>query len=317
LNIKGIFQTLKGLTCPIGLDMGENTIKLVQLCSSDNGNGIQVVSGGSRNRPNDIKHGGAHWQHWCLEVVKSLTFNNGLKGREVIAAMPAREVFIDNIKVEQANEDNLQELAFKKVKQKLPFEADDAVVKCIPSEEKNVVVIATERKKIDRYLAVFEKASLNIHSIGIWPLALINTYVKFFARRQADLETVVILIEVEQACTNIVVCRHKNLLFAHSIPIGAAQLEVDEMLNRLILEIEQCKRQYRSLYKKARLERLIFLSGQSLDKEVYTKIAKQMELPAQIGDCLAAVEIQNPSEAGIERRNCKINWSTAFGLSLS
>jgi hypothetical protein len=93
------------------------------------------------------------------------------------------------------------------------------------------------------------------------------------------------------------------LLFAHSIPIGAAQLEVDEMLNRLILEIEQCKRQYRSLYKKARLERLIFLSGQSLDKEVYTKIAKQMELPAQIGDCLAAVEIQNPSEAGIERRN--------------
>jgi Tfp pilus assembly PilM family ATPase len=301
----------------MGVDMGENTIKLVQLSSNGEGNGMQVVSGSSRIRPSDVKHGSARWQHWCVEVVKSLTANNGFKGKEIVAAMPSREVFIDNIKVEQANGENLEELAFKKAKQKLPFEAEDAVVKCISCEEKNVVVIATERKKIDRYLAIFEKAHLSIHSLGIWPLALINTYVKFFARRQSDMEAVVLLIEVEQACTNIVACRHKKLLFAHSIPIGASQLEVEEMFSRFIVELEQCKRQFRSLYKKAHLERLIFLSGQSLEKEAYTKIAKQMELPAQVGDCLAAVEIQNPSESGIERRNCKINWSTAFGLSLS
>ena len=319
INIKDIFHTIKSPKCPIGVDMGENTIKLVQLSCNSNGdgNGIQVVTGGSKSRPDDIKHGSAPWQHWCIEVVKSLISSNGYKGKEIIAAMPAKEVFIDNVKVEHANEENLQELAFKKAKQKLPFETDDALLKCIPAEEKNVVVIATERKKIDRYLAIFEKANLNIHSIGIWPLALINTYVKFFARRKSDSETVALLVEVEQECTNIVVCRHKNLLFAHSIPIGAVQLQVDEMLNRLILELEQCKRQFRSLYKKALLERLIFLSGQSLDKDVYTKIAKQMELPAQVGDCLAAVEMHNPSEAAIERRNCKINWSTAFGLSLS
>jgi Tfp pilus assembly PilM family ATPase len=315
LKIKDIFQSLKNTTCPIGVDMGEDTIRLVQLGSNDNG--MQVISGGSRNRPNDIKHGSAQWQHWCVEVVKSLISNNGFKGRDIIAAMPAREVFIDHVKVGWADEDKLQAIAFEKAKQKLPFEADDAVLKYIPSEEKNIVVIATERKKIDRYLAIFEKANLNLKSIGIWPLALANTYVTFFGRRKSDLQAVVLLVEVEQACTNVVVCRHKNLLFAHSIPIGAIQLEVEEMLNRLIVELEHCKRQFRSMYKKAHVERLIFLSGQSLDKGVYTKIAKQMELPAQVGECLAAVEIQNPSESGIERRNCKINWSTAFGLSLS
>jgi Tfp pilus assembly PilM family ATPase len=297
--------------------MGEDTIKLVQLCSGDNGNGVQVISGSSRSRPNDIKHGSASWQRWCIEVVKSLISDNGYKGKEVIAAMPAREVFIDNIKVEKANAENLQELAFKKVKPRLPFEADDAVLKCIPTEENNVVLIATEQKKIERYLAIFEKAHLDIKSLGVWPLALVNTYIKFFARRQSDLQAVVLLVEVEQSSTNVVICRHKNLLFAHSIPIGAVQLEVDEMLDRLIIEMEQCKRQFNSLYRKAYIQRLIFLSGQSLDKEVYTRIAKQMDLTAQVGDCLAAVEIQNPSESGIERRNCKINWSAAFGLSLS
>ena len=33
--------------------------------------------------------------------------------------------------------------------------------------------------------------------------------------------------------------------------------------------------------------------------------------------CLSAVEIANPSDSGIERRDCDINWSAAFGLSLS
>ena len=316
MNIKDIFMTIKNSSCPMGVDMGEDTIKLVQLCP--NGGSVQVVSGSSRNRPGDIKQGSAEWQHWCVEVVRSLTSENGFKGKEIVAAMPAREVFVETTKVEYAKkEDNIEELAFKKIKQKLPFEADDAVVKFIQTEENNIVVIATERKKIDRYLAIFEQVNMKVRSLGVWPLALINTYVTFFARRQSDLEAVVFLIEIEQSCTNVVVCRHKNLLYAHSIPIGADQLEVEEMMNRLIMELEQCKRQFRLSYRKAHPERLIFLSGQNIEKEAYTKIAKRMELSAQVGDCLAAVEIKDPSQAGIERRNCKINWSTAFGLSLS
>jgi hypothetical protein len=62
-------------------------------------------------------------------------------------------------------------------------------------------------------------------------------------------------------------------------------------------------------------------------------IAKQLDIPAQVGDCLAAVKIIEPSLLGgkpkknnddkesagtpIDRRNCEVNWATAFGLSLS
>ena len=71
------------------------------------------------------------------------------------------------------------------------------------------------------------------------------------------------------------------------------------------------------MYKNTQLERAIFLSGQAVEKEIYTMIAKQLELPAQMGDCLAAVDIKDPLDSGIERRNCEFSWATTFGLSLS
>jgi hypothetical protein len=74
---------------------------------------------------------------------------------------------------------------------------------------------------------------------------------------------------------------------------------------------------------------LIFLSGRNAAKEVCATIAKQLEMPAQMGDCLSAVEVARSCRLGwdngdkkdagsrIERRNSDVNWTVAFGLSLS
>jgi hypothetical protein len=190
--------------------------------------------------------------------------------------------------------------------------------------------MASERTVIDRHLAVYEKAGLSIKSIGVWPLALINCYVKFFGRRKSDLEAIVMLICIEEDCTDVVICRHKNLLFAHSIPIGIKNLIDEQAISRLAMEITSCKRQFNMMYRNAQIERLIFLSGQAVDKDACATIARQLEMPAQIGDCLAAVEIakscrlsrdiENDKESldgQIDRRECPVNWAVTFGLSLS
>ena len=90
-----------------------------------------------------------------------------------------------------------------------------------------------------------------------------------------------------------------------------------ETMTRLVLELNTCRRNFVSMHKKAHINRLIFLSGQIVDKSICETIAKQLEMPAQIADCLAAVEITNPDHVGIDRRSCQENWATAFGLSLS
>jgi len=241
-------------------------------------------------------------------------------------------LFIDHIKMPKTDDSKLEEAVFSRIKQKLPFEPvrENTMMQYIPMENDNVLVMAAERKIIDRHLAIYEKAGLAIKSIGVWPVALANCYTRFFGRRKSDLEAIVILVCIEANCTNVVICRHKNLLFARSISIGLSQLGNKKLLNRFVLELTTCRRHFASMYPKAQIERLIFLPGQTVDKEVCVTIAKQLEIPAQVGDCLAAVEITDPRRLGrdseddkgslgtpIDRRNCQINWAIAFGLSLS
>ena len=295
--------------------MGEDTLEMVQL--GHNGKGLYVVAGGSRNRPRDLKAGSSDWQRWCIGEIKNMTGEKRFRGKQIIAAASAKEVFIEHIKMKPTDMDNLDKAAFEKVKDKLPFEANQAVIKTIPAEDDNVLVIATHREKINRYLAIYEKTNLQIKSIGVWPIALTNTYVNFFGRRKSDVASIVMLLDIESNYTNLVICRHKNLLFARTIPIGANGLKFKEKLSRLVLELNGCKRQFNRLYKDTLIDRLIFLLRGELGKQACTSIAKQLKIPAQIGDCLAAVEISDPSGSGIDRRESSINWSTSFGLSLS
>ena len=297
--------------------MGDDVLKLVQL--EDNGKGISLIASGSEDRPADVKPGSGNWQRWAIEAIERMTANGKFRGKDIIAAMPASEVIIEHLRMPKIKDkdDKPEDAILSKIKQKLPIEPDNIMIKYIPTEEDNVLVIATEREKIDRHLAIYEKAGLEIKSICAWPTALTNSYTSFFGRRKTDIEAIVMLLDVGANCTNVVICRHKNLLFAHSIPIGVRQIGSEETTARLVLELTACKRYFTSMHKKAQIERLIFLSGQGVDKNIYTTIAKQLEMPAQLGDCLAAVEIANPYQSGIDRRGCQFSWATAFGLSLS
>lgn len=318
---------LKNRTYPIGADISDDIIKVVQL--TDNGHGISLLAGGNQARPLDVRPRSGNWQRWAIEAIRGLTANGKFHGKEVVAVMPANGVFIDHMrmpKIKGASQDakqtaaeydqKLRDAIFSRIKQKLPFDPNDAMMKYIPAEENNVVVIASERKEIDRHLAIYEKASLTIKSIGVWPAALINIYTAFFGRRKTDLEAIVMLLEIDANCTNVVICRYENLLFARSIPIGTTQLEGDDAINRLVLELTACKRQFSSMQRNPQIERIIFLTSQAAITNTCAAIAKQMEMPAQMGNCLAAVQTNNSGIPEIERRDCKVNWATAFGLSL-
>ena len=91
----------------------------------------------------------------------------------------------------------------------------------------------------------------------------------------------------------------------------------EEEMTRLVLELTACKRHFGSTHKNGQIERLIFLSGEATEKEVCAKIAKQLEMPAQMGDCMAAVDGSGAAVAVIDRKRIDVNWATAFGLSLS
>ena len=235
------------------------------------------------------------------------------------------------MKMPKAENGKMADAIRLKLKPKLPVNSDDAIIKYISAEDDNVVVIVAEREKVERHLAIYENADLCIKSIETWPTALVNCYTNFFGRRKSDINSVAMMLDIEAGRTNVVICRHKNLLFAHSILIGAEQLQcvvesaggnLDDasngMITKLVLELDACRRHFGSMYTNAQIEHMVFLSGNVVAKDICATIAQQLEMRAQIGDCLLAVEIDDWSNGGgIDRRSEQFCWATAFGLSLS
>ncbi|OHB66432.1 MAG: hypothetical protein A2Y76_14150 [Planctomycetes bacterium RBG_13_60_9] len=314
----------------IGVDLGNDCVKLAQLA-----NGTEetfLIAGQCVSRPADVTAGTARWQRWAIDVMREATADGHFKSKEVVAALPANEVFIDHLRWPKKFDGKIEDAIFAKIKQKLPFEPleKNTLIKYIAAEQDNLIVLATERAVIDRHLAIYERAGLSIKSIGVWPMALANCYAQFFGRRKTDLDAVVLLLDIQQDCTNMVICRHKNPLYARSIPVGSKQLKGDpqtpsvafggpneQAVGRLVIELTACRREFLTLYKNVQIERLIFLSGLAVEADIYRTIAKQLEIQAQMGDCMAAIAIQDPDRFGLERRNGTVSWALAFGLSLS
>ena len=68
------------------------------------------------------------------------------------------------------------------------------------------------------------------------------------------------------------------------------------------------------------IQRLVFLAAKDVDKRICYKLAEmaqRMQIPAQIGDVLTAVDIRPGRRDGTGKCDGHIDWSVAFGLSLS
>jgi Tfp pilus assembly PilM family ATPase len=144
--------------------------------------------------------------------------------------------------------------------------------------------------------------------------------VEFFSRRREEQDKVAMLLDVATTSTNIVICRNRDLLLARVVGLGCDNLQQDEMIERLISEIDACSRYFEFHCGGMHIERLVFLAGKHADKRICSKLAEmaqRMQIPAQIGDVLTAVDMRPGCEARVGRCDSQLDWSMSFGLSLS
>lgn len=310
---------------PIGVDLGSNHVRLAQL--GTNKQGVFLQAAGIAQRPQEIELNTPAWQHWAIDAIKQIARKEPFKGKSIITALPPDDLFIDPIKVPRATLDRLDEVVAPKVSKRLPFPAEDALMQHVVVEFKDdsgsdvdVLAIAAGRETVNRHLAIYEKAGLDVVGINVWPLAMISSFTHFFCRRQNEQDKVAILLSVGSNHSSIVIARSSELLFARVVGIGYQQFDQGQMVQRLFSEIDACVRYFETGSGHLPIERLLFFAGSGVSRVLCDKVAElaqRLQVPAQIGDVLCAVEINQGPDCLVDRRNSKVDWATTFGLSLS
>jgi Tfp pilus assembly PilM family ATPase len=302
-------------TYPIGVYMGDDALTMVQMV--DDKNAIRLLASDSIEYPEAIKLGSASWQIWAIEVIVKSVTHGRFQGKKAIAAMPAREVFIDIIKMPRVPECELQNAIYDYLKPKLGLAPDNILMEYFKTDSENILVMAADKTKLYRHLAIYEKAHLKVASISVWPLAVLKAYSRLWVTHKGENDNPVMLLDIGKSYTNIVLCNSTKLYFAHSAPVGAKNLETDRMVDLLNSEMDMCRAKFRSLYKSPPVDHIIFISGHAVDKDFYTRIAKRARMSAQIGDCIDTVKATRPDPAGLTNHAPYATWMTAMGLSLS
>ena len=311
-------------TCPIGVDLGSGYIRLAQL--GRNKQGLFLQSAGIAQRPTEVEVNTPVWQQWAINSVKEIVRKESFKGKNVVTALSPDDLFIEPVKVPRSALSRLDNIIPQKIQKRLPFPAENALYQHIVvefkennSSETDVLAIAANREIINRHLAIYEKAGLDLVGMSIWPLAMVRSFTGFFCRRQNEQDKIAILMSIGTNHTSIVIARGPDLLFARMVPIGHVELEQGQMVQRLFSEIDACIRYFETSAGNVQIDRLLFLTGGGVSPSLCEKVAElaqKMQIAAQIGDVLSAVEINQGPDCLIDRRNSKIDWATTFGLSL-
>jgi type IV pilus assembly protein PilM len=91
-----------------------------------------------------------------------------------------------------------------------------------------------------------------------------------------------------------------------------------EPLNRLVEELDSCRRYYEATFPNKPVDRLIFVGGEARQRSLCQHIAREMSLAAQVGDPLVRMgRISDVGiESGIDRRQPQPGWAVAIGLSM-
>ena len=298
----------------IGVEMAGDHVQLAQL--GRKGQQLYLLAGDSMYLPESIEPGSVDWQRWAIKALRSAVQKGMYKGRNVAAVAGAGEVIIKHIKASGVSEKEIDEYIFSKLEHRLKLTKSDSIIKYIRGNKDNLVVLVSSREKIDRQVAVYEQSGLQVQSVTVWPLALTESYVNFFSRRNSDAQTVAMLIDMEPDRTNVVICRQRDVLFAHSIDGGINDFAEKSKTEKLLSELSVCKDQFYSMYEGTYIQRLLFFSCQLLSPENCLLISRHLQMASHLGDCLGAVEMDKGVSLRIDRRQSRYSWATVFGLSL-
>lgn len=220
--------------------------------------------------------------------------------------------------------------------------------------KQEVVVMAANRDTVETYINLLRRAKLDPVGVNIEACAIVDCFGRLFQRTSDNIRTT-LFVDIGAASTQVVISHGPAVAFARNLFLAGNQFDqvvadalkvpLDEahrlryeaasahsegqamseqvhaaqgpMVEALGEQLTSCLRYYESVFPNRPLERAVFLGGQAYDKRVCQTLARQLALPAQIGDPLAGIPREGEESAAPSNGEANLpDWAVAVGLSL-
>jgi type IV pilus assembly protein PilM len=239
---------------PIGLDIGHNSIKMIQLVVY----GEQInVHAAEEARIETTNGNEQERKNYIVSAIKQMLVRGNFHGNKVVSCLSSGDLKITSLRSTEAEEDKTEQVLRREMVQRFGLDPDkDAMDYIIAGnvrqgdEIKNeLILFATNNEIVKSHIELIEAVGLNPIAIDTIPCALFRSFERSL-RRQEDREYAVIFIDVGSCYTTVVFGRGGEICFVKQIKIGAGNFnrEVASKLNISNSEAEMLREQLQNEY---------------------------------------------------------------------
>lgn len=226
-SITNIFASSQNI---IGLDIGSNTIKIVQLQKTQKG--YLIANYITRTIPRAIKDNPAEKKRVLQEFVKEFVANTRVKTTLGRLAIWGKGVFIFSLNVPLLNKKDLRGAVSMELKKRLPFQLNldtisfDFFVTGQLRDEKGITIlqvtcIACDRISLEEQVQLLKDMNLRPIGIGVIPDAIGNLLPYCI---KVDPQKSVAILDMGANSSTLNFYKGNSLRFSREIPIGGDHL---------------------------------------------------------------------------------------------
>ena len=335
-----------------GLDIGNHTIKVVQLAGQEK-NAPELVAFASASTPFGVMNSDNEEHKQKLssaisEVIKAA----GIHSKNAVVALPESSIFSRLCTVPYAEGEKFEEEVYWEAKRYVPGSLKDVEVEPLPIAVReingqkmiDVLIVAAPNTLIDKYLGIVEKAGFEALAMETEGIATARAVM-----RVQPQDTVAVILDWGSSTTDLSVANKNGLVYSTSISIGSDtitraisqtfQLEwrqaeeykktygietqhfdgkvaqvVKPVVDSILMEVRRAVEYFKGEFSNIPINRVIFVGDASLLPGLLPYSANFLGLEVQIGTPWQAMRMKD-QYAAILTKGAPA-YAVAVGLAL-
>lgn len=210
---------------PIAVDFGTDSLKLLQLISSEP---PQLIAAASIELPEHARLDPASRSAFLVESLRDLVRSHGFKGRRAICSVPAYQTLVRHLQVSPADDQAGVEAQINQyLLERLNIDPSRMVVRHFEvgqvirdgSKKHEVICLAASREAAMGCIEIAQRAKLDVVGMHSEPLAILRAF-DHLNRVEKGVGRVVCFVDIGWATTKVVITHGTDMKFTKMIHVA-------------------------------------------------------------------------------------------------
>lgn len=233
---------------PIGVDLGTDAVKLLQIVFDDS---PKLVAAGSRVIPYEVRADHKKRRDFLIDAISDLVREAGFRGRRAIASVPASLSYVQHIRLPKGETD--EQHVIDELRGKLPGDPANMVIRTIDAgmvmahgtARQEVICLAVARPVVLHHMDILRRAKLDVVGMHCEPLAILEAFAHLY-RREGDEKRTTFFIDIGWLATKAMIAHGKGLAFAKTIQVGGEHFD-QQYAQELQIELTEARQRRRAM----------------------------------------------------------------------